>query len=182
MWRDFDVWEVDGHSKKATSPPPLWLPADFPPDVPKPGTTSTGRFRERKPVLVAASGTLTMICYISITLTILQPFQCTQNPNGLWTTRAYEDVICWSMEENSDHLIMVVVSVIALSIPLALFTKVVLLVRKYPTAMRRGDTDFLRSYGFVFFRFRPKVHHFRWASSWVVRGVWSASSLEKGEL
>lgn len=129
-----------------------------------------GHFFERKPVLVAAAGTLAMICYITITLTILQPFQCTQNPNGMWTTRAYEDVICWSAEENSDHLVMLVVSLVALSMPLALFTKVILLVRRYPAAMRRGDTDFLRSYGFIFFRFRPSVH-------WYVLVVMSRSLL-----
>jgi len=119
-----------------------------------------GRFKERKPVLLAIVGTLAMMFYISITLTTLRPLQCIENPNGMWTNILYEDVICWSWGGSGGgaHMSMIIVSAFAVTLPISMLVKVALLARRYPSAVRRGDSEFLRSYGFLFFRFRPHAH------------------------
>mmetsp|Transcript_15708 Transcript_15708/g.45074 ORF Transcript_15708/g.45074 Transcript_15708/m.45074 type:complete len:820 (+) Transcript_15708:1-2460(+) len=115
------------------------------------------RFGERKPVLLSVLGALGMAFYTSVTVTILQPFQCIANPNGKWTVSTYEDVTCWSDDEDGTHGAMLSLAVVALSFPVALFVGVVVLLRRLPLAVRAADVEFLRAYGFLFFRFRPQV-------------------------
>eukprot|EP00429_Kryptoperidinium_foliaceum_P006860 CAMPEP_0176023690 /NCGR_PEP_ID=MMETSP0120_2-20121206/11562_1 /TAXON_ID=160619 /ORGANISM="Kryptoperidinium foliaceum, Strain CCMP 1326" /LENGTH=748 /DNA_ID=CAMNT_0017356857 /DNA_START=26 /DNA_END=2268 /DNA_ORIENTATION=+ len=115
------------------------------------------RFRERRAVLVSVLGTIGFVFYTSIIVVMLQPFQCTLHPNGMWTVVAYEDIVCWSSESTS-HGAMVIFSLIALLLPISISASVCMTVRQYPRAMRRGDAEFLQSFGFLFIRFRPQVY------------------------
>lgn len=116
-----------------------------------------GKFRQRWYSLVAALGTLGLIFFTSITVLILQPFQCKLHPNGTWTVSAYEDVICWP-SEGGEHGGMITLAIIVIFAPLSCFAMVAFLVRRYPQAVRRSDTEFLKAFGFLFIRFRPQSY------------------------
>ena len=98
-----------------------------------------------------------MVFYISVLTAVLGPFQCVENPNGLSTLASYQAVICWDTDE---HTQMVVIAFVALLAPLAFLAHCVWVVIRYPAKMREGDIAFLRSYAFLFFRFRSEVFWF----------------------
>eukprot|EP00971_Amphidinium_carterae_P302278 6006243-Amphidinium_carterae.1 len=44
-------------------------------------------------------GTLFMVFYISVTSIVLAPLQCESHPNGKWTIRSFQSILCWDSEE-----------------------------------------------------------------------------------
>eukprot|EP00971_Amphidinium_carterae_P005292 105795-Amphidinium_carterae.2 len=57
-----------------------------------------------------AIGTMFMVFNIAVTSTVLEPLQCQDHPNDMWTIRNYPSIICW---ESSDHSTMLFVGTVA---------------------------------------------------------------------
>ena len=92
-------------------------------------------FRGKMPTLIGMIGTLFTVFYISMVSAVLAPFQCLLNPNGLWTIRGYQSVICW---ETSEHHMMLGSGIAALLLPLAFLIKCALVVLQFPEEMRKA--------------------------------------------
>jgi hypothetical protein len=123
-----------------------------------------GDFRGRSTSLIASTGTILMIFYISVLANLLEPLQCLRNPNGLWTMQVSPSVICW---ETQEHQTMVAVAMVSLLVPLGYLAKCCHVVWCFPSRMHAGQVDYLHTYYFLFFRYRSEcywyslVHMFR---------------------
>lgn len=59
--------------------------------------------------------------------------------------RVFQEVVCWDYGDANDHLIMIIIGVIALSLPLSFFAMCVHVARVFPSRMRAADTTFLEN-------------------------------------
>jgi len=117
-----------------------------------------GKFAARIPVLCGAIGTLFMVFYISVTSNVLEPLQCQGHPNGKWTVRGYQSILCW---ESREHTVMLILSCMAfLMVPVAFLAVAAKVVREHPRRMQHGDDKFLKTFAFFFFRFRAQRHQY----------------------
>ncbi|CAK0881186.1 unnamed protein product [Prorocentrum cordatum] len=105
--------------------------------------------------LAASVGTIFMVAYTSVVAAAVGPLQCVENPGGQWTAQAYPTVVCW---ETSDHATMVSVSALAVQAPIVFFALCVRAVLVLPRRMSEGNTAFLETYRFLFFRYRPQAY------------------------
>ena len=108
------------------------------------------------PALLGALGTIFMAVIISVCSAVVQPFQCDTHPNGRSTMRAYREVICWN---SKDHKHMMIAGVVASLVPLAFFSMCSWATFSLPKRLQRGDTVYLTTFSFLFFRFRPGAHY-----------------------
>eukprot|EP00403_Amphidinium_massartii_P046689 CAMPEP_0178468920 /NCGR_PEP_ID=MMETSP0689_2-20121128/53164_1 /TAXON_ID=160604 /ORGANISM="Amphidinium massartii, Strain CS-259" /LENGTH=1242 /DNA_ID=CAMNT_0020095983 /DNA_START=65 /DNA_END=3793 /DNA_ORIENTATION=- len=114
-----------------------------------------GQFQEKRASLYGSVGTVASVFYIAVVSAVIGPLQCQDHPNGNWTCRVYPSVRCW---ESDEHTFMVVVSAVAMLVPLLYLAFVTLIVRKYPAKVLQGSTRFLKSFNFLFFRFTPQSY------------------------
>jgi len=112
-------------------------------------------FKARLHTVVGGVGQVFMVAFLSITTTVLGPIQCMQNPNGNWTVRAYQTIVCW---DSADHQAMVGFSALGMVIPLGFLAWCTWAVWNFPKQMRKGNTYFLRMYAFLFFRTRVEQY------------------------
>ena len=124
------------------------------------GSCVPARFKAQMPSLIGVMGTTFMAVFISISSAIFAPFQCDAHPNGYQTVRSYPQIICWSTDyENGDkHTQMVMFGVIAAVVPFCFVTMCLWVVMQLPARMGQGDTAFLHTYAFLFFRFQPSAY------------------------
>jgi hypothetical protein len=116
-----------------------------------------GHIAAKTPLLIGACGMFVMGLFITISLTILSPFQCQRHPNGKWTTLQYQDTTCW---DSPEHTTMIVLGTLASFIPISFLALVVHLLKVFPLRMARGDVQFLNTYAFLFFRVKPAARWF----------------------
>ena len=112
------------------------------------------------PSLICVVGTTFMSVFISISTATLAPLQCDAHPNGYQTVQSYPQIICWSTAyDNGDqHKQMVMFAVIASVVPICFVALCVWVVVQLPARMGQGDTAFLHTYAFLFFRFTPSAN------------------------
>jgi len=115
-----------------------------------------GQFRQQMHSMIGSIGTLFMVFYISVTSIVLAPLQCESHPNGKWTIRSFQSILCWDSEE---HVTMLALSIVAfLLVPVAYYVGCIVVVRQFLPRMQRGDTVFLKAFAFLFFRFRAECY------------------------
>lgn len=112
------------------------------------------QFREFSPVLIGAVGTIFMTVFISVSSAVAAPLLCEKHPNGEHTVHSYPQVICWRAA-HQEHKAMLIVGASVSVVPLGFLTMCCWVVRSLPGRLRSGDTAFLHSFAFLFFRFRP---------------------------
>jgi len=116
------------------------------------------KMRSERWSVVASVAALIMVFYISITSIVLEPLQCKDHPNGLWTVWSFPSVICWHSDE---HKVMLVLAIlIFLFGPVSFLACLILVLHQMPSRLRRGDAKFVRTFSFLFFRFKPGLHWF----------------------
>lgn len=115
-------------------------------------------FISRIASLLASNVSITLAVFVAVVTAILGPFQCLRNPNGEWTMRGYESVVCWT--DTGDHTAMVVVSALAVLVPLGFYAFVVWAVLVYPRKVSTGDAMYFDSFGCMFVRFKAELHWF----------------------
>ena len=98
------------------------------------------------------------VANITITDSILTPFQCEEHPNGMMTLQEYKQVVCWNSEFDPQHKTMVVVALVAVLIPVAFLSLCVWVVVSLPARERQGDATFLRAFAFLFYRYRSGAY------------------------
>eukprot|EP00971_Amphidinium_carterae_P035321 695519-Amphidinium_carterae.1 len=109
--------------------------------------------------LVAAISALLMLFYIPVASAVLQPLQCKESPNGVWTVWAYQSVVCW---DSSEHTVMLAVSIIGfILVPIGFLAFVIVVLLQLTSRIQRVDAKFVRTFSFLFFRFKPGMH---WAA------------------
>lgn len=113
------------------------------------------RFKESMPSLVGALGTVLLALNVSIMTSLLAPFQCFTHPSQLRSVIAYPSVLCW--DDTSEHNTMVIVSLVSLMLPFTFVAICIWAAHRFKERMRRGDVTFLRSFCFLFFRFRAEA-------------------------
>jgi hypothetical protein len=114
-----------------------------------------GRFSSRMHMLTASIGVLFLAFYISVLVNTLSPFQCQSNPNGISTLSGYQSIVCWTSDE---HMAMILVGVVGSLGPLLLAAKFSHVVLRFPAEVSKGNSEFLRSYLFLFLRYRPETY------------------------
>lgn len=103
-------------------------------------------------------GVLLVALLTAMSLTVMRPFQCRPNPNGLHTMSTRTDVICWSPEHGP---LVVLASLGILAYPVAILSSIAFLTWKYPTWLRSGGgLEVLEKYKFLFGRFRPERYYY----------------------
>jgi len=117
-----------------------------------------GRFWEKRSFMYGSSGTLFITLLVPILTALVAPLRCEEHPNGLSTVQGYPSVVCWSDAFDSPHSGMVVMSLCSCVLPAAVMAGVLYAVFLFPSKLRKGDTSFLQSTMFLFFRFRSEAH------------------------
>ena len=99
-----------------------------------------------------------MTVYLSVCTAAVQPFQCDGHPNGQRTMRAYPQVVCDNGTYGREHEVMVVLGSLSGLVPLGFLSLAVWATLSLPKRLNKGDTTFLHTFAFLFFRFRPQAH------------------------
>ncbi|CAE7745638.1 unnamed protein product, partial [Symbiodinium microadriaticum] len=94
-------------------------------------------------------GVLLVALLTAMSLTVMRPFQCRPNPNGLHTMSTRTDVICWSPEHGP---LVVLASLGILAYPVAILSSIAFLTWK--------GLEVLEKYKFLFGRFRPERYYY----------------------
>jgi len=115
-----------------------------------------GHFRERNPILISGIGTVLLVFYVSVFISILAPVQCAENPNRTWTVKQYPAVICW--EGDDDHTSMLIVGALAALVPISFLGECCRVIWVLPKKMGEANVAFLQSYAFLFFRYKPAMY------------------------
>jgi hypothetical protein len=115
-----------------------------------------GNFKDRWSSFAGASGAIFMAFFISISTSIIGPFRCISHPGGDFTVNDYPSVICW--DNRNDHLLMIIMSCIGLSAPVGFYSWALYAVSRYHVRVAQGNTKFLNTYAFLFFRFRNSTY------------------------
>ena len=103
-------------------------------------------------------GVLVVALLTAMSLTVMRPFQCRSNPNGLTTMSTRTDVICWS-EEHAPLVVLACMGI--LCYPVAILGTIAFLTWKYPIWLRSGGgLEVLEKYKFLFGRFRPERYYY----------------------
>ena len=102
-------------------------------------------------------GVLLVALLTAMSLTVMRPFQCRQNPNGLTTMATRTDVLCWGPEHGP---LVVLAALGILAYPVTILSSIAFLTWKYPTWLRSGKgLEVLEKYNFLFGRFRPERYY-----------------------
>ncbi|CAE8680241.1 unnamed protein product [Polarella glacialis] len=103
--------------------------------------------------LVKVMGNLMMIFFISVAGAILGPFRCYTHPNGARTVQEFGGVLCNS---EGEHQKMLIVAGIALIMPVSFFAMAsYVVIVELPKRMQKADVAFLRTWSFLYYRYRP---------------------------
>ena len=116
------------------------------------------RFKELTLGLVGPFGTIFMSLFITISSTVFAPFHCDAHPNGERTVHEYQQTVCWNLAHGHEHLHMIVTGAFASLIPVGFVSVCIWVVVSLPKRLCAGDTMFLHSFAFLFFRFRPGTY------------------------
>ena len=108
---------------------------------------------------VNAHGLLIVALLTAMTLTILRPLQCKNNPSGLFTIASRPDIVCW---ETTEHLILFWFAFAGiLAYPVTILASIAYLTMKYPVWLRSGGgIEIMERYRFLFARFRPERYYY----------------------
>ncbi|CAE8615626.1 unnamed protein product [Polarella glacialis] len=103
--------------------------------------------------LAKVMGNLMMIFFISVAGAILAPFRCYTHPNGARTVQEFGGVLCNS---EGEHQKMLIVAGIALLMPVSFFAMAsYVVIVELPKRMQKADVAFLRTWSFLYYRYRP---------------------------
>ncbi|CAE8690050.1 unnamed protein product [Polarella glacialis] len=104
-------------------------------------------------VLVKVMGNLMMIFFISVAGAILAPFRCYTHPNGVRTVQEFGGVLCNS---EGEYQKMLIVAGIALIMPVSFFVIAsYVTIVELPKRMQKADVAFLKTWSFLYYRYRP---------------------------
>ncbi|CAE8629865.1 unnamed protein product [Polarella glacialis] len=105
------------------------------------------------------NGILLATLFITLTFTVLLPFQCMRNPNGSAGLVSEPGVMCG----NSDiHTALVILGVIGILVyPVAILGWALWVTLMYPSRMASGQgLQLVRRYRFLFSRFKPSSYYY----------------------
>ncbi|CAE8593379.1 unnamed protein product [Polarella glacialis] len=104
-------------------------------------------------VLVKVMGNLMIIFFISVAGAILAPFRCYTHPNGIRTVQEFGGVLCNS---DGEYQKMLIVAGIALIMPVSFFVIAsYVTIVELPKRMQKADVAFLKTWSFLYYRYRP---------------------------
>jgi len=116
-----------------------------------------GNFRDNRAPLIGSLGILLTVFFLPLVETIFGPLQCRNHPNGRWTCRAFPSVACF---EGGDHSVLLGLSCMSTILPITFLASCFFIVWHFPSKLRNLDHDFLQTFIFLFFRFRPDKYWF----------------------
>ncbi|CAK9112697.1 Uncharacterized protein SCF082_LOCUS52243 [Durusdinium trenchii] len=111
-----------------------------------------------KITLLKTFGFLSLLFYITLSSTFVEPFRCNLHPNGLRTLQTRHEVFC---NFSGTHLNMCVISFAVCLLPVGFFAlcSYVLLVM-FPRRVNDADASFVRACSFLIMRFKPGCENF----------------------
>ncbi|CAE7632088.1 unnamed protein product [Symbiodinium sp. CCMP2592] len=123
---------------------------------------SMARFTRRRvsfTYFVNFHGIILIALLTAMSLSVLRPFQCRENPNGTSTIVTKTDVICWTTGEHIALILLACVGILAY--PVAILAAISFLTWKYPIWLRSSSgLEVLERYRFLFGRFRPERYYY----------------------
>ena len=104
-------------------------------------------------------GLVIMVAYVSVTLSILLPFQCVLNPDDTYTMATNPAMQCF---DTTRHQVMLGFGVcFVLLYPITIFTLIGCVTYRYPALIASGyGLRLVRRYRFLFNRFKPESYFF----------------------
>lgn len=111
-------------------------------------------------------GTVFNIFYISICIAATAPFVCYKHPGGHARSMvSAASILCFSGEENNEHLYMVIVAILSLlAVPIPFLASSAYFVKKYPGYMRasgdKSSRHALQAMRFLYFRYQPNRYYY----------------------
>eukprot|EP00930_Biecheleria_cincta_P028573 TRINITY_DN19944_c0_g2_i1.p1 TRINITY_DN19944_c0_g2~~TRINITY_DN19944_c0_g2_i1.p1 ORF type:complete len:1742 (-),score=234.93 TRINITY_DN19944_c0_g2_i1:108-5333(-) len=105
------------------------------------------------------NGSILFVLFISMTLAMLGPLQCLENPNGLMSVAENPGIVCW---RSSEHAVLSGLSILGIVIyPVAILAWAGWTTLQYPSRIASGSGLMLNvRYRFLFGRFRPEHYYF----------------------
>ena len=108
---------------------------------------------------VNVHGLLLVALLTAMTLAIVRPLQCRNNPNRLFTIASRPNIICWKSQEHQTLVVLAAAGLVAY--PVTILAAITYLTRKYPIWLRSGGgTEVMERYRFLFARFRPERYYY----------------------
>ena len=108
---------------------------------------------------VNVHGLLLVALLTAMTLAIVRPLQCRNNPNRLFTIASRPNIICWKSQEHQTLVVLAAAGLVAY--PVTILAAITYLTRKYPIWLRSGGgIEVMEQYRFLFARFRPERYYY----------------------
>ncbi|CAK9038961.1 unnamed protein product [Durusdinium trenchii] len=106
-------------------------------------------------------GILVFALFISLTLAVLDPLQCQDNPNGSSSMVSNPGIICFN---SAEHTGLVILSAIGLlCYPVAILTWASYTTLQYPARVNSGQgLRLVHRHRFLFQRFKPDCYYYGW--------------------
>ena len=108
---------------------------------------------------VNVHGLLLVALLTAMTLAIVRPLQCRNNPNRLFTIASRPNIICWKSQEHQTLVVLAAAGLVAY--PVTILAAITYLTRQYPIWLRSGGgIEVMERYRFLFARFRPERYYY----------------------
>ncbi|CAK9059196.1 unnamed protein product [Durusdinium trenchii] len=104
-------------------------------------------------------GTLVFALFISVTLALLDPFQCVANPDGSSSMLSNPGILCFNSGEHTILLLLSSLGILAYPVSILAWTTYTILM--YPSRVKSGvGLQLVYRHHFVFQRFRPERYYY----------------------
>jgi len=125
-----------------------------------------GKARFDKDRYLNSVGLIAVICYISITVTMLRPLHCLTNPNGASSMASNPAVVCW---DSSQHKWLVLLGIVGIILyPITILAIIVQVTWRYPALISSSQgLKLLIRYRFLFQRFTAERYF--WGACYLLR-------------
>ena len=108
---------------------------------------------------VNACGNLVFALLISITLAVLDPFQCVLNPDGSRSMASNPGIRCFASKEHSELLLLAIFGIFCY--PLSIISWATYTTLKYPSRVHSGEgLQLVNRHRFLFQRFKPERYYY----------------------
>ncbi|CAE8615224.1 unnamed protein product [Polarella glacialis] len=105
-----------------------------------------------------SNGAILFALFITLTLTVLLPFQCEGNPNGTTSMVTHPGIICYASAQHVEMVALTLLGVLAY--PVTIITWIGWTTLKYPSRISTGKgLQLVQRYRFLFNRFHPHAYY-----------------------
>eukprot|EP00930_Biecheleria_cincta_P065340 TRINITY_DN5110_c0_g1_i4.p1 TRINITY_DN5110_c0_g1~~TRINITY_DN5110_c0_g1_i4.p1 ORF type:complete len:1421 (-),score=213.93 TRINITY_DN5110_c0_g1_i4:543-4754(-) len=119
-----------------------------------------GRFRDRAPTLIRSIGTLLLVFQIAIAGASIPPFECSTHPNRFTTVARYPTILCGWEDGGQEWQAMAMIGMFSTLLVCAWVAGCLAVIYQLPRQIEKNNEFYMRSFTFLFMRFKPDVYWF----------------------